>query len=156
MKTKADTNFVLIRRKPDANKPATTAVVKNDAYMDLTGYSFLQMTTISLAGTPLETWVPTNELSVHRADTTFYVKTECADPFIKNIRLQKKIDKLVNQRNYYKNKLEHYQIIMNLHPHIERASQRFVLEREKSAHLSELENRVREQSALITKLMGTC
>ena len=67
-------------------------------------------------------------------------------------RLRKRIVKLMEQRDCYKNQLEHYKIVVGGDWHIERRYDKFQDMKNEQQRVRDLETRVKEQEELIKLL----
>jgi hypothetical protein len=67
-------------------------------------------------------------------------------------RLRKRIVKLMDQRDGYKNQLEHYKIVVGGDWHIERRYDKFQDMKNERQRVRDLETRVKEQEELIKLL----
>lgn len=80
------------------------------------------------------------------------LKDGVADPVIKNIRLQKKIDKLKQQRDHYKKMYENYKLVISMAPHLESRYKRYEEMKAQHAEVVSLKKRCDEQAQLIELL----
>lgn len=64
-------------------------------------------------------------------------------------RLERKIEKLKRQVNYYKEQCCHYQAVINLHPGLVTRHRTYTEFLEEKKRVAQLEERVREQAKLI-------
>jgi hypothetical protein len=71
---------------------------------------------------------------------------------IKIGRLEKKIRKLIQQRDHYKQKHEYYAKVISMQPHLERRWEGFEAARIELARVKGLEARIKEQEQLIRML----
>lgn len=71
---------------------------------------------------------------------------------IKIGRLRKRIDKLTQQREFWRKRCEDYAAVLNLHPAIEYHGRKWAEIKAERARVRELEQRVEEQALLIQKL----
>lgn len=67
-------------------------------------------------------------------------------------RLKKRIAKLQEQRDSYKKQLEHYKIVLDTHPWIERKHRTYTEGIAERQRVRDLETRVKEQEELIKLL----
>ncbi len=67
-------------------------------------------------------------------------------------RLQKRIDKLTKQRDYFKERLNHYEKVISMQPYIESRYTSYQDKLKERERVKELEHRVKEQALLIEKL----
>lgn len=81
-----------------------------------------------------------------------YVKV--ALPEIKLARTQRKLDRAIKQREYWKARCAHYKEVLDLSPQVERRHAAFLKERAERQHVKDLEARINEQALLITKLVS--
>lgn len=81
-----------------------------------------------------------------------YIKP--ADPVVKNIRLQKKIDKLIQQREHLKEQLDHYRAVLQELPGFERKYQGLLAERKRAEDVRNMEIQIKQQQLLIRMLTG--
>lgn len=77
-----------------------------------------------------------------------------ADPVVKNIRLQKKIDKLIQQRENLKEQLDHYRAVLQALPGFERKYQGLLAERRTAENIRNMEIQIKQQQLLIRMLTG--
>lgn len=68
-------------------------------------------------------------------------------------RLQRRIEKLINQREHYKQRCEHYAQVISIHQYLERDARSYREKVKEHARVKDLERRVTEQAALIVRLM---
>jgi ppGpp synthetase/RelA/SpoT-type nucleotidyltranferase len=67
-------------------------------------------------------------------------------------RLQKKVAKLQQQRDYYRQRCEHYREVLSMHPAIEFNHRTYTEQKAERERMRGLEQRVNEQAMLIKKL----
>lgn len=71
---------------------------------------------------------------------------------IKIGRLEKKIRKLIQQRDHYKQKHEYYAKVISMQPYLERRWEGFEAARKERERVKGLEARIKEQEQLIRML----
>jgi flagellar biosynthesis chaperone FliJ len=69
-------------------------------------------------------------------------------------RLQKRIAKLQQQRDHFRHQCEVYREVMQMHPHLEYSHKRWAEERAERERVRGLEDRIKEQAALIKQLLA--
>ena len=74
---------------------------------------------------------------------------------IKIGRLQKKVEKLQNQRNHYKEQMEFRDAILRYYPYAQRTHEEYKQRRKDLEELQMLRKRVKEQELLIERLTPT-
>jgi phage shock protein A len=67
-------------------------------------------------------------------------------------RLERKIEKLKQQRDYYKNHFEHYKHVISMQPYLERRLTSYEENKKELERIKGLEARVKEQEKLIKLL----
>jgi hypothetical protein len=71
---------------------------------------------------------------------------------IREGRLLKKIEKLKNQRDHYKQKQEYYAKVISMQPYLERRFESYAEMKEERERVKALEKRVKEQEQLIVMM----
>lgn len=74
-------------------------------------------------------------------------------PEVKIARLQKRILKITEQREFFKKELEHYKKVLQLLPNLEYKYNKYSEMMVERKRVFDLEKRVQEQSLLISKML---
>jgi ppGpp synthetase/RelA/SpoT-type nucleotidyltranferase len=76
--------------------------------------------------------------------------------YIRIGRLEKRIKKLTQQRDHYKELYDYYQKVISLQPFLERRYKDYLERKEELDNIKSLKARVKEQAILIQKLLEEC